>query len=163
MENFFAFMVALFIVLPLAYMSHTMKKARHKALGPAQLPPVLKNKGGPKLIDDLEFENEEAEIRFETNQRIERLRNDREGFFEFDANGDGIVDSEEIEVLRAEIEAQVRAELAGSTDEVDPPGVSVERSEVEAVSDPVPEQEMAQNVASHVLEDVDDDEEEDLW
>lgn len=56
----------------------------------------------------------EGRIRFEVNQRLERLQGDREAFLANDTNHDGIVDGAEWDAARARIEAEVRAEFEGS-------------------------------------------------
>ena len=57
----------------------------------------------------------ETQILFETNQRLERLQGDREQYLATaDHDGDGMVDDEEWAATRAQIEAEVRAELTGT-------------------------------------------------
>jgi hypothetical protein len=61
--------------------------------------------------DELDLE---TRILFETNQRLERLHGDREAFLANDLDGDGSVDAEEWDLVRARMESEVRAELEGA-------------------------------------------------
>lgn len=82
----------------------------------------------------------ESRIRFETNQRLERIQGSRETFMANDLNHDGTVDADEWDLVRARVEAEVRSEFtdvsaASVVDEV----AKVQEVEEQVLASPAPE------------------------